>query len=73
MKVTLMVIVFALTGCMTGRPCPKSLGGPKETCTVIIIPGPQDVFTDTLQAAGTLRTVFKGETGQEGQVYAKEN
>lgn len=68
MRKSLVILALLVTGCQTGRPCPKGLGEPGDLCTVIIIPTPADAFTDTMQAISMLRNVLK-----EGREDVKEN
>ena len=54
-----LIYLALLTGCVTDVPCPKSLGGPKEMCDMLIIPTPADPLYDMLTDLNSAHQLLK--------------
>ncbi len=69
MKYLIAIIMgMFLVGCQHGVPCPKDLGKPGDTCSVLIIPTPGDALSNSMEIVAMARTVF----GNEGRLETKE-
>jgi len=68
MRIPIIILfVAAVTGCVTGVPCPEGLGEKGDTCSMLSLPSPRDPLYDFMQMVSFMANP-SGENLSEGKV-----